>query len=205
MDEPLAALDEARKEEVLPFIERLHAELKMPIVYVSHNIDEICRLCDQLVVMDAGRVMTQGGLQSVLLQTEQPILSGKEAGTVLFGRIQEYDLEFDLTRVETAGSQLWVPGHFGSAPSELRLRVRANDVSICLKRPEKTSILNVMQATIEAVQDESGASMLAHLRAGDDHILARITRRSWSELGLQPGDTVFAQIKSIAVRNRPAS
>ena len=205
MDEPLAALDEARKEEVLPFIERLHAELKMPIVYVSHNIDEICRLCDQLVVMDAGRVMTQGGLQSVLLQTEQPILSGKEAGTVLFGRIQEYDLEFDLTRVETAGSQLWVPGHFGSAPSELRLRVRANDVSICLKRPEKTSILNVMQATIEAVQDESSASMLAHLRAGDDQILARITRRSWSELGLQPGDTVFAQIKSIAVRNRPAS
>jgi len=205
MDEPLAALDEAHKEEVLPFVERLHAELKMPIVYVSHNIDEICRLCDQLVVMDAGRVMTQGDLQSVLLQTEQPMLSGKEAGTVLFGRIREYDLAFDLTRVETAGSQLWVPGHFGSSSAELRLRVRANDVSICLERPAKTSILNVMRAQIESVQDETGASMLAHLRAGDDHILARITRRSWSDLGLQPGDSVFVQIKSIAVRNRLAS
>lgn len=205
MDEPLAALDEAHKEEVLPFIERLHAELKMPIVYVSHNIDEICRLCDQLVVMDAGRVITQGDLQSVLLQTEQPMLSGKEAGTVLFGRIREYDLAFDLTRVETAGSQLWVPGHFGSSSAELRLRVRANDVSICLERPANTSILNVMPAKIERVQEESGASVLAHLRAGDDHILARITRRSWSELGLQPGDSVFAQIKSIAVRNKPAS
>ena len=205
MDEPLAALDEARKEDVLPFVERLHAELKMPIVYVSHNIDEICRLCDQLVVMDAGRVMTQGDLQSVLLQTEQPMLSGKEAGTVLFGRIREYDLAFDLTRVETAGSQLWVPGHFGSSSAELRLRVRASDVSICLERPAKTSILNVMPAKIERVQEESGASVLAHLRAGNDHILARITRRSWSELGLQPGDSVFAQIKSIAVRNKPAS
>jgi molybdate transport system ATP-binding protein len=205
MDEPLAALDEARKEEVLPFIERLHAELETPIIFVSHNIDEICRLCDQLVVMDAGRVMTQGDLQSVLLQTEQPILSGKEAGTVLFGRTRDYDLKFDLTRVETAGSQLWVPGHFGASSAELRLRVRANDVSICLERPAKTSILNVIRAKIEGVQEESGASMLVHLRAADDHILARITRRSWSELGLQSGDTVFAQIKSIAVRNRPAS
>ncbi len=205
MDEPLAALDEARKEELLPFIERLHAELQMPIVYVSHNIDEICRLCDQLVVMDAGSVMTQGDLQSVLLQTEQPILSGKEAGTVLFGRIQEYDLAFDLTRVETAGSQLWVPGHYGPSATALRLRVRANDVSICLERPARTSILNVIQAKVERVQDESGAAVLAQLRAGDDRILARVTRRSWSDLGLQPGDTVFAQIKSIAVRNRPAS
>ena len=83
--------------------------------------------------------------------------------------------------------------------------MRANDVSICLERPAKTSILNVMRAKIERVEDEPGASRLVHLRAGDDYILARITRRSWSDLGLQPGDTVFAQIKSIAVRNRPAS
>ncbi len=202
MDEPLAALDEARKEELLPFIERLHAELKMPIVYVSHNIEEICRLCDQLVVMDAGSVMTQGDLQSVLLQTEEPILSGQEAGSVLIGSVQEYDSTFDLTRVETAGSQLWVPGNYGPLSTELRLRVRANDVSICLERPAKTSILNVMEVDVLAIQEEPTGSVLVHLRIGTDVLLARVTRRSCSELSLRSGVKVFAQVKSIAVRNR---
>jgi molybdate transport system ATP-binding protein len=201
MDEPLASLDEARKEEVLPFLERLHASLKTPLLYVSHNIDEICRLCDHLVVMQSGRILAQGDLQSVLLNTDLPVLAGKEAGAVLIGRIKDYDSRFDLTQVDVAGSGLRVPGEFGPAGTELRIRVRANDVSVCLEKPERSSILNVIMAQIERVQEESGASTLLHLRAGGECILARVTRLSASELALQPGDSVFAQIKSIAVRN----
>ena len=201
MDEPLAATDEARRGEVLPFIERLHTDVGLPIIYVSHNIDEICRICDQLAVMDSGRILAHGDLQSVLLQTDVPILAGREAGAVLNATIEEYESSYGLTRVATSGSRLWVPGENGPPSTTLRLRVRANDVSLCLERPHKTSILNVMEAEVVRVQEEPTGSVLVHLRVGEDGLLARVTRRSCSELSLQSGVKVFAQVKSIAVRN----
>ena len=201
MDEPLAALDEARKEEVLSYIERLHTELNTPIIYVSHNIDEICRVCDQLVVLEEGRISAQGELQSVLLQTELPILAGKEAGSVLIGKICEYDTTFDLTLVELSASRLWVPGQFGKSLSEIRLRVRANDVSLCLERPVSTSILNIIEVEVMRVQDETTGSVLVHFCSGTDVFLSRITRRSYSELALESGMKIFAQLKSVAVKN----
>ena len=121
---------------------------------------------------------------------------------MLIGSVQEYDSTFDLTRVETAGSHLWVPGNYGPLSTELRLRVRANDVSICLERPAKTSILNVMEVDVLGIQEEPAGSVLVHLRIGTDVLLARVTRRSCSELSLRAGVKVFAQVKSIAVRNR---
>ncbi len=201
MDEPLAALDDARKEEVLSYIERLHAELKTPIIYVSHNIDEICRVCDQLVVLEEGRISAQGELQSVLLQTELPILAGKEAGSVLIGKIRDYDETFDLTRIELSAAQLWVPGQFGKSSSEIRLRVRANDVSLCLERPLRTSILNIIEVKVMRVQDETTGSVLVHFCSGTDVFLSRITRRSCTELALKSGMKIFAQLKSVAVKN----
>ncbi len=201
MDEPLAATDQARRDEVLPFIERLHVDLGLPIIYVSHNIDEICRICDQLAVMENGRILTHGDLQSVLLQTDLPILSGREAGAVINAIVEHYESSDDLTRVATASSTLWVPGENGPPASVLRLRVRANDVSLCLERPRKTSILNVMEAEVSRVQEEPSGTVLVHLRVGNDGLLARVTRRSCSELSLEAGARVFAQVKSIAVRN----
>jgi molybdate transport system ATP-binding protein len=201
MDEPLASLDDARKEEVLPFLERLHTNLKTPLIYVSHNIDEICRLCDQLVVMESGHVVTQGDLQTVLLNAEHAGLSGSEAGAVLIGRVKAYDEPFDLTQIELAGSTLWIPGRRSSEVTELRIRIRANDVSICLEMPEQTSILNVLKAEVEDIQAEAGASTLVRLRVGTERILARVTRRSVADLRLRPGNLVYAQIKSIAVKD----
>ena len=201
MDEPLAALDDSRKEEVLSYIERLHAALKTPIIYVSHNIDEICRVCDQLVVLEEGRISAQGELQSVLLQTELPILAGNEAGSVLIGKTLEYDETFDLTRIELSASQLWVPGRFGSSSSEIRLRVRANDVSLCLERPQRTSILNVIEVDVVRVQDDTTGSVLVHVCSGTDEFLSRITRRSLTDLALKSGMKIFAQLKSVAVKN----
>ena len=200
MDEPLASIDAARRDEVLPFIERLHVDVGLPIIYVSHSIEEMCRICDQLAVMDGGRILVDGDLQSVLLQTEVPMLSGREAGAVINAKVEEFESSDNLTRVATSSSQLWVQGNNGLPAAELRLRVRANDVSLCLQRPQKTSILNVLEATVVRIQEEASGSMLVHVRAGTDDLLARVTRRSCVELLLEPGTAVFAQVKSIAVR-----
>ena len=203
MDEPLASLDRARREEILPFLDRLHLQGNIPIIYVSHSIDEIARLCDSLVIMDAGRSALCGDLQDVLLHTDVPVLGGAEAGAVINGSAQSYDAEFDLTCVQFSGGEFWVAGE-QQRDAALRLRVRAADVSLCRTRPESTTILNIIPAIVESVRPESTTSNMILLKLGEDKALARITRRSTEELRLQPGDEVFAQIKSVAVRNSPA-
>jgi molybdate transport system ATP-binding protein len=200
MDEPLASLDRARKDEILPYLDRLHAESEVPIIYVSHNIDEVCRLCDHLVVIDGGRVVADGELQSVLVRMDLPILAGEESGSVIHATAIGYDDQDDLTRLQFSGGELWVPGNASTDGSTLRLRIRANDVSLCLTQPSQSTILNIVPAVVEAIQSDRGPSMLVRLLLGKDLVLGRITRRSIRELELQVGDSVFAQIKSVAVR-----
>ena len=200
MDEPLAALDTARKAEILPFLDRLHAELSVPIIYVSHNIGEISALCDQLLVMQRGRVIADGDLQSVLMRTDLPTLAGEEAGSVVIARVGSYDAEYDLSCVRFSGGELFVSGRHEPG-TELRVRVRANDVSLCRVRPSSTTILNILPAVVEAIHPDSDATVLVRLSLGSDRLTARITRRSSTELNLQVGDELFAQIKSVAVRN----
>lgn len=199
MDEPLAALDEDRKSELLPYLDRLHNSLDIPALYVSHNVDEICRLCDQLLVMDAGRSIACGALQDVLLQTDLPVLGGDEAGSVVEASVLDYDDAYDLTRAGLSGGELYVPGRF-EAGARLRLRLRANDVSLVREQPAATSILNLLPATIHAIADENAATALVHLVAGKDRLLSRLTRRSVTELGLREGEQVVAQVKSVSVR-----
>lgn len=199
MDEPLAALDKARKAEILQFLDRLHAELSVPIIYVSHNIGEISALCDQLLVMQRGRVIADGDLQSVLMRTDLPALAGEEAGSVVVAKVASYDAEYGLTCVRFSGGELFVSGRHEPG-SELRVRIRANDVSLCRMRPTGTTILNILPAVVEAVHPDAEATVLVRLSLGSDFLTARITRRSSVELNLQAGDEVFAQIKSVAVR-----
>ncbi len=200
MDEPLASLDQARKEEILPFLDRLHADGEVPIIYVSHNIDEVCRLCDHLLVIDAGRILAQGDLQSVLVRTDLPVLAGEEAGSVIQGTAGPYHAGDDLTQLYYSGGELWVPGRAGPEGAGVRLRVRANDVSLCRVRPEHSTILNIVPARIEQIQEHAGPSALVRLQLGEDRIVARVTRRSIRELQLAENDELFAQIKSVAVR-----
>lgn len=199
MDEPLASLDAAHKYEVLPFIERLQAELSIPVIYVSHNIDEICFLCDQLIVLNKGEVIANGELQAVLARTDLPVLAGEEAGSVVQGTAMSYDDDYALTQVSVSGGELQVPGRFASS-SSLRLRIRANDISLCRERPQQSSILNLLPATVDDIQDDAPHSALVHLRSGGDHLIARVTRRSVAELRLRTGDEIIAQIKSMSVR-----
>jgi len=201
MDEPLAALDRARKDEILPFLDRLHAELSLPIIYVSHNIEEICRLCDHLIVIENGLVLANETLQSALVRMDLPILSGDEAGSVICGTVKGYDADYELTHFEFSGGELLVPGRFGEAAADARLRIRASDISLCRDRPPQSSILNILPAIVEELQVGRGPSILLRLRIGTDQLIARITRRSCDELNLQAGDAVLAQIKAVAVRN----
>jgi molybdate transport system ATP-binding protein len=203
MDEPLASLDRARRDEILPFLDRLHAESSVPILYVSHGIDEICRLCDHLLVMDSGRVVADGDLQSVLVRTDLPLLAGEDAGSVIECRVIGYDERDELLRLGTSGGELLVPGRPRESGAPLRLRIRANDVSVCRTRPEASTILNILPAVVDSIQAGAGSSGLVRLALGDARLVARVTRRSIRELALAPGDRVFAQIKSVAMRSRP--
>jgi molybdate transport system ATP-binding protein len=205
MDEPLAALDRARKDEILPFLDRLHAELSLPILYVSHSIEEVCRLCDHLVVMDQGKVEADGDLQSVLVNLEQPLLAGEEAGSVIEGVVDAYDPHYDLTRLKFSGDRLLIPGRIGDPGAKFRLRIRANDVSLCRTRPVDSTIMNIIPVTVDRLHYDKGPYALVRLKAGDDLLTARLTRRSCDEMGLQQGEQLLAQIKSVAVRNSPSA
>jgi len=204
MDEPLASLDSARKAEILPFLERLHAESSIPVIYVSHNIDEICRLCDHLLVIDEGRVVASGELQQVLLRTDLPMLAGEEAGAVIEGAVCAYDKQDQLLCLKIDAGEIWVPADARKPGSSLRIRVRANDVSLCRSRPGQSSILNILPAVVESIQEEQGASDLVRLAIGKDRLLARVTRRSIREIGVVPGGELFVQLKSVALRSPAA-
>ena len=205
MDEPLSSLDRARRDEVLPFLDRLHAELSLPMVYVSHSIEEVGRLCDYLIVLDAGSVIASGELQSVMTDPAVTALQGEDAGSVLEATVTAHEGDDEITRLSFSGGELVVAGLTGHTGDHLRLRIRAADVSLCRDLPARSSILNILPATVQRVIDGEGGIAYALLSVGEDEIMARITRRSARELGVQPGEQLYAQIKSVAIRNTPVA
>ncbi|MFE8071778.1 molybdenum ABC transporter ATP-binding protein [Marinobacteraceae bacterium S3BR75-40.1] len=200
LDEPLAALDLARKREILPYLERLRREVDIPILYVSHAADEVARLADHLVVMEEGRVVASGPLQDVLTQIDLPIHLGEDAGAVVEATVDEQDAEWHLIRVGFDGGSFWVRDSGDGVGERLRLRILARDVSLARSPQTDSSILNSLQGRVEQiVEDEHPAMVLVRVRIGQTPIVARITRRSRHLLGLDVGQTVWAQIKSVAV------
>ncbi len=200
MDEPLASLDLQRKQEILPYLERLHDELEIPVLYVSHAPDEVARLADHLVVMEGGRVLASGLLNETLTRLDLPIRLGEDAGVVLEGQVAERDARWHLLRVACGGASLWVRDT-GIAPGQqVRVRILARDVSIVAEPMTGTSILNTLSARVLSLGDDSHPALtLVKLEVDDSPILARVTRRSAAQLGLAPGRSVFIQIKAVAV------
>ncbi len=198
MDEPLSGLDERRRNEVLPYLDRVHVESSVPIVYVSHNIDEICRLSDHLLVLDDGKIVAEGDLQEILARIDLPQLGGRNAGAVIEAQQVRYDEEFDLTLFGFSGGELWVAGRHETR--RVRLRISASDVSLSRVASDSSTILNILPAIIEATASETASTELVRLRLGDEVLVARITRRSLRQLVLNIGDEVFVQIKSVTVR-----
>jgi molybdate transport system ATP-binding protein len=201
MDEPLAALDLARKQEILPYLERLHDELAIPVLYVSHAPDEVARLADHLVVMDGGRVLASGPLNAILSRLDLPIRLGEDAGVVLDGHVAERDERWHLLRVQCCGAGLWVRDTGAPVGHAARVRILARDVSIAHQPSEETSILNSLPARVESVGDDAHPALaLVRLRVdGGSAVLARVTRRSAEQLGLVPDLSVWIQIKAVAL------
>jgi len=202
MDEPLAALDAARKAEVLPYLKRLHQELSIPVVYVRHALEEVAQLADHLVLMAQGRVLTSGALADMLSRLDLPSLHGEEAGVVLDAVVAERDAGWQLARMQLGGDagSLWTRDG-GLAPgSAVRVRVLARDVSLALEAQPGSSIGNQLPATVEALaDDEHPALTLVRVRIGALPLVARLTRRSAHALALQPGQSVWAQVKTVAL------
>ena len=200
MDEPLAALDVARKNEFLPYLERLHDELDIPVIYVSHAPDEVARLADHIVVMQDGRAVATGVLTETLARLDLPIHLGEDAGVVLQAAVVEIDATWHLARVEFPGGSLWVRDAGHPVGHAVRVRILARDVSIALAPVTGVSIQNCLQATVEQIAgDYHPALSLLRLRAGASPLLARLTRRSVAALALEPGKPVWVQIKAVAL------
>jgi molybdate transport system ATP-binding protein len=202
MDEPLAALDLARKNEFMPYLERLTRELDIPVVYVSHAPDEVARLADHIVAMEAGRVVATGPLAEVLSRVDLPIRLGEDAGVVLEGVVVERDVQWHLARVAFPGGCLWVRDGGQDQGATVRIRILARDVSLALSPSADTSLLNSLPVVVDALADESHPALaLCRLKvgSGSSSLVARLTRRSAAALNLQPGQAVWAQIKAVAL------
>lgn len=199
MDEPLASLDEGRKAEILPYLERLRDEIRVPILYVSHSVAEVARLATTVVALEAGRVVRSGPAGQILSDPEAvPVFGVREAGAVIEGRILHHH-EDGLTEFSFSGGTLLLPRQTGAPGKPLRVRIEAQDVMIALGRPERISALNVIPASVTSLHRGAGPGVMVQLRLGQDHILARLTRRSADALALAPGGACFAIVKSVSV------
>ena len=203
MDEPLSALDRLTKDEILPFLERLHESLAIPVLYVSHDMSEVERLADHLVLMSAGQVVASGALSDLQSDPALPLAASQEAAVSLDARVEAYDVEDGMAALAVAGGRFLVP----SAPLPIgvpqRLRILAGDVSLALAEPNESTIVNVLRAKILSVQESGAHQMVAVLGLGEDgqgaRLLSRVTARSWRLLGLGSGMSVFAQVKGAAL------
>lgn len=200
LDEPLAALDDARKGEILPFLEQLRARFAVPMLYVTHSLREVARLADYLVLLEAGRVVAQGPLQSVLSRLDLPLAAAEDAGVVIEAEVAEHDTQWHLSRLIFSGGSLWVARCAEPVGSRLRCRVLARDVSLAHERNEQSTIVNLLQAdVVELAPTDSPAHVLVRLDANGTSLLARITRQSQARIGVQPGARFWLQIKSVAL------
>ncbi|MDP2265502.1 MAG: TOBE domain-containing protein, partial [Thiobacillus sp.] len=199
MDEPLSALDSNSRAEILPYLERLHRQLELPIIYVSHALDEVARLADTLLLIEAGKITYQGPLAEGLTRLDLPLAHRDTAGTVIDTTVVSHDPAFQITHVARGNIVFELPGLHGAPGEPLRVRIAARDVSLALDMPSQSSILNLLPAHIIELADDAPGQVLVRLQMEDTVLLARITHKSAHALNLQPGLTVVAQVKSVAV------
>ena len=202
MDEPLAALDGPRKREILPYLERLHDQLQIPLIYVSHAQDEVARLADHLVLLEQGKVQASGPISHTLARLDLPLALQEDAGVVIEGEVDAHDAAYQLLDLKLPGSDLRLRlTHEALAPgARLRVKVQARDVSLSLADDSRSSILNRLPVRVCALRaGDNPAQMLVSLDADGTALLARVTRYSSDQLGLHEGQQLWAQIKSVAL------
>ncbi|KHA70570.1 molybdenum ABC transporter ATP-binding protein [Pseudomonas chlororaphis] len=202
MDEPLAALDSQRKREILPYLQRLHDELEIPLLYVSHAQDEVARLADHLVLLSEGKALASGPIGETLARLDLPMAMGDDAGVIIEGQVSAYDAQYQLLSLQLPATEMSI--RVTHAPMQvgqtLRCKVHARDISLSLENSEFSSILNRLPVTVVSEQSaDNAAHVLIRLDAGGTPLVARITRYSRDQLGVHPGQHLWAQIKAVAV------
>jgi len=200
LDEPLASLDEQRKQEILPYLEKLHEELNIPILYVSHNLDEMLRLCDHMLVMEQGQLVFNGSMHDALVSPESPLARVESAVAVLEGTVSKQEKTFDISTVHTInGNRFQVPGLMAIG-KRVRLIVFASDVSVTKQKASDTSILNIIEGRVSAVLDKKRGRVLLQVDCNQDILLSLISMKSFQTLQLLPGAEVFVQLKAVVTR-----
>lgn len=203
MDEPLAALDDARKAEILPYLERLRDEMRIPIVYVSHSVSEVARLADSVVILANGKVEAMGKAAEVLSEPgHSDVIGRSEAGSVLSGIVSAIDRRHGLVTVRVDGAELHLPNVSAEIGSTVRIHIPARDVMLATVRPEGLSALNILQGTIGAVIPADDGMVGVRVDCGGNPVIARITALSRERLGLEAGRVVYAIIKTVALETR---
>ena len=203
MDEPLSALDRATKNEILPFLERLRDHLNLPVVYITHDIAEVERLADQMVLMDKGHVIGSGPLEELQSDPSLPLAAARDAAVSFEGIVQASDEAYGLVTLKVRGGVLTAPAPPGPVGERRRIRVIASDVSLTREAPGPSSILNVLPARIVSMKPLDTNEVVVVVALGDDgsgaRLLSRMMRKSWGELGLAEGMNVYAQVKAVAL------
>ncbi|QFU74250.1 molybdenum ABC transporter ATP-binding protein [Halioglobus maricola] len=199
LDEPLANLDQAASLECLGLLQTIADRLELPILYVSHDIEEVGSLADHVLLLENGRAIAQGPFLELASRLDNQLSHEAKAAAILLGQISGHDSSYGLTEIEVAGQRLLV-NHLNQAiGSQRRVRIPARDVSVCRTRAQDSSILNILPVTVTEIESCSDARLLLRLALGSQFLLARITRKSAEALELKVGDEVFAQIKSAAL------
>ncbi len=199
MDEPLAALDMGSKADILPYLERLHTELSLPVLYITHALHEVMRLADHMLLVQNGRILSSGAVQSVLTRLDLAFNQSNDAGVMIQGQVAGHDERFHLTYVDFAGGRLSLCRAQVQIGSPVRVSILARDVSLALQPEENSSILNEFLCTISDIVEDAQCRLLVKLDVQGASLLARISRKSGHLLGLQPGTLVYARVKSVAL------
>lgn len=200
MDEPLAALDYQRKQEILPYLERLRDQLHIPLLYVSHDPAEVARLADHIVFMQAGKVQAQGPLLETLTQLDSPIRLGEDASVVLEATVAEHDADWHLMRLAFDGGSVWTRQHPLPLGRRVRVHILARDVSIATQAQSHSSIQNLLSGQVDAMaEDTHPGLMLVRVNVGRTALIARLTKRAAATLGIAVGHPVWVQVKSVAL------
>ncbi len=199
MDEPLSALDAASKTEIFPYLEQLHRELSIPVLYVSHSADEVARLADHIVLLEDGKVQAQGATRDIFTRLDLSLAQRPEASAIIEAQVESHDQAFSLTQLVFDDQHISLPVLELDKGQPVRIIIHARDVSLALEHNTNTSILNILRAEVETLSEINPAQILVRLKIGEQTLLARITRKSASVLKITPGQQLYAQVKSVSL------
>jgi molybdate transport system ATP-binding protein len=199
LDEPLSALDLKRKNEILPYLDSIHNDLEIPILYVTHSQDEMSRLADHLLLIEDGNIVGSGPVNDMLTRFDMPLSHGSDAVSIIEAEVMRRDSEFNLMHLDFLGGQFIVPDNSFPVQTKVRIRVVARDVSLTKSKQVDTSILNIFPAMVQEIVNEGEAQVMVRLQIKETILLACITRKSSYKLRLEKGSEVFVQVKSVAI------